>query len=383
MDPALGPRLRALRQAAGLSLAQLAAQTHTVRQHLSDIERGRRRASPQLVDALDRALAAGGALSDASDPAASRDVDAAAELVDRAQSSDVCVETLDLIESEVDDAATSYATTPPTALLPLVRQRLAVCRRLMDARSTLAQQRRLYVAAGWLSLLAATLHVDLRQGEAAGARLATAETLAAQAGHAEITAWCWETRAWDLLTAGDYAGALTLSQRAQAIAPAGSSAHIQATAQEGRAWARLGDRRATARALTRVEQLTTNLRRPDKPEHHYQYDPDKARSYTATTLAWVGDPAAVHVAGEVVAELDQLDRPRRAASARLDLALALATTGHSDAACLTATAAVETGRIVPSNWWRVDEVLRHAEQDGAPGAMELRETCRAYRPTGS
>jgi len=39
--------------------------------------------------------------------------------------------------------------------------------------------------------------------------------------------------------------ALELSRHAQAIAPAGGSAIVQATAQEGRAWARLGDRART------------------------------------------------------------------------------------------------------------------------------------------
>jgi|SRR5690554_4339045 len=65
MDSALGARLRALRTAAGLSLAQLASRTYTTRQHLSDVERGRRRPSPALVDALDAALHAGGQLVDA------------------------------------------------------------------------------------------------------------------------------------------------------------------------------------------------------------------------------------------------------------------------------------------------------------------------------
>ena len=43
-----------------------------------------------------------------------------------------------------------------------------------------------------------------------------------------------------MLTAGDYQRAADISQAAQRIAPKPGSAFIQATAQEGRAWARLG-----------------------------------------------------------------------------------------------------------------------------------------------
>jgi hypothetical protein len=161
---------------------------------------------------------------------------------------------------------------------------------IMDARKTLRQQRRLLIAAGWLSLLAATTHIDLRQSAAANARLVTASQLAEHAEHPEIAAWSLETHAWDLLTNGDYRRAVDLSRCAQAVAPRGSSAHIQATAQEGRAWARMRRPAETRAALDRVTSLTASLAVPDQPEHHYRYDPDKALAYTATTLAWAGDP---------------------------------------------------------------------------------------------
>ena len=79
-------------------------------------------------------------------------------------------------------------------------------------------------------------------------------------------AWCLETRAWGVLTAGDYRRAIELSQGAQTVAPRGSSAHIQATAQEGRAWARMGDRRRTREALDRMTRLVGGLPVPDRPE---------------------------------------------------------------------------------------------------------------------
>ena len=93
---------------------------------------------------------------------------------------------------------------------------------------------------GWLSLLAATCLIDLHRDHAAAAHLRTAAQLARETGHAEITAWCLETQAWQVLTQGDYRSAVGISQAAQHVAPKSGSAFIQATAQEGRAWARLG-----------------------------------------------------------------------------------------------------------------------------------------------
>src|SRR6185503_9346539 len=95
-----------------------------------------------------------------------------------------------------------------------------------------------------------------------------------------------------------------------------------------RAWARMGKAAETRGVLSRVDRLVGPLHTPEHPEHHYQYDPGKALAYTATTLSWVGDPAAVGYATNVIDQLqaggaDGVARPRRVASARLDLALAL------------------------------------------------------------
>jgi tetratricopeptide (TPR) repeat protein len=309
----------------------------------------------------------------------------ALELARRIQVSDVSDETLTRLQRMADRMAMSYAGTPPAELLPQVRHHLGYVTGLTEARMTIAQRRTLLITGGWLSLLAATLHIDLRQARAAEAWLVTAEQMVGHAGHDEIIAWCYETRAWDVLTAGRYRDALDLSQRAQAIAPAGSSALIQATAQEGRAWARMGRSAETRSALNRVARLVSNLPTPDNPEHHYRYDPAKAISYTATTLSWVGDPAAEEFARAAIDQLSAepggVPRPRRLASARLDLGLALLAAGKPDEASAEALAAVTSGRIVPSNWWRAVEVLHGVEEAGVPEAEDLHEAYRAYRPT--
>lgn len=387
-----GAELRRSRDCAGLSLGELARLAHVNRGYVGHIEHGQRWPSRRIVEALDTALGARRTLLDAWSAAeASRrtalvrapvdPVDVAeleaVELARRVAASDLGGEVLARLEAAVDDLATAYPVTAPDELLDRVRLHLRYVSRLADARAMLDERRRLLVVGGWLALLAATLHIDLEQRRAARGWLNTAASLAQQAGHDEIHAWRYETEAWHFLTDGDYRRAVELSQIAQQIAPRGSSAEIQAIAQEGRAWARLGEARDTYDAINRVHKLATPLPRPDRPEHHYRYDPTKAIAYTATTLAWVGDAAAEDHAREIIARLrangDGSRWPRRVASANIDLALTLLTTERLDEAAGSALAAMLSGMVVPSNHWRALEVVHAIEARGLPEGRELRD----------
>ncbi|MFF4988726.1 hypothetical protein ACFY19_16125 [Streptosporangium saharense] len=309
----------------------------------------------------------------------------ALELARRVAASDVGGETLDRLEEIVDNLATAYQGTPPAELLGRIRQHLTYVLHLVEAKKTFVEHRRLLAAGGWLSLLASTCHIDLRQFEAAATWLRTATQLARHAEHPEIEAWCLETEAWQAVTTADYRRALTLTRGAQALAPRKSSAFIQATAQEGRIWARLGSGPETRDALNRVAQLVSPLSMPDRPEHHYRYDPSKSEAYVATTLSWLGDPAAVPYARQVVArmEADVPFRPRRAVSARLDLALALLAADQPDEAGRLVLEAMTSGVLVPSNHWRANEVITTLETRGLPEAPDLREAYRALSSLGA
>lgn len=283
-----------------------------------------------------------------------------------------------------DELARKYPTSPPQDLLERVRKYSGYVGHLLDAKKTLSEHRQLLALGGWFSLLGATLHIDLNQQDAATARLRTAMTFAQHAEHPEIRAWCYETDAWRVLTDGEYAKAVELSKAAQALAPKGSSVEIQATAQEGRAYARLGESKETYNAISRVHGLVSPMNLPDNPEHHYRYDPGKSVAYTATTLAWVGDPAAETYAREVIARLappDDISKwPRRVASANIDLALSLVVSDRIDEACNAALRAILSGRIVPSNQWRALEVVRAVETRKLAEAGDLREAYEGMRP---
>jgi transcriptional regulator with XRE-family HTH domain len=380
----------------GMSLRQAARLTHYDPSYLSKVVSGLKPGSRQLAEALDRLLGADGALADmiTDKPPASAamtagdDESEAWELGRLVAASDVGAATIDRIEQAIDVLAVAYPGTPPAELLGRVRRHLGYVARLLDARKTLAEHRRLLVAGGWLSLLAATCAIDLRWWDAASARLRTAAQLARETGHAEIAAWCLETRAWQLLTIGDYPAAAGLARDAQAAAPSGSSAAIQATAQEGRVLARLGDsaRPDAYAALSRVEALVSPLPMPSQPEHHYRYDPAKSEAYTATTLSWLGDPAGERAARLVLERLESSiagpPRPRRAASARIDLSLALLAAGKLDEAAGVALQAITSGRLVPSNYWRAREVVQAVTQAGPAEAAQLADAYRQYCAPG-
>jgi DNA-binding XRE family transcriptional regulator len=418
----LGERLTTFRKAADVTQARLASSAYLDRSTVSHIERGRARGGEAFWRVADQLTGAGGQLVTAfhrievarrgyeSDvrstelaafraevagpcgasptvwgaPAPGLDDElAAVELARRVAASDVGDETLARLELAFDELAMAYPVTPPAELSGRLRTYLAYVGALVDSRMTLAERRRLVVVGAWLSLLAATVHVDLNQVAAAGARMRTAAGLARQAGHDTLRAWCFETEAWRVLTAGDHRRAVELSLAAQEIAPAGSSVAVQASAQEGRARARLGERRETYRVLGRVERLVSPLARPERAEHHYRYDPDKSVAYLATTLAWLGDPAAEGCAREVIARLGAEERaggwPRRVAVANLDLALALLVTGRLDEACAAAYRAIGSGRVVASNHWRAAEVIEAVEARGLPEAPDLREAYERLR----
>ncbi|MDG4766778.1 helix-turn-helix transcriptional regulator [Solwaraspora sp. WMMD406] len=379
VDPRWPSTLRTFRRQAGLSLRDLATRAHYAKSYLHDLETGRKSPTPEVAGQLDDVLATGGVLTSMLTDDGEND---AAELARRVTASDVSTTTITGLEVAVDQLAVAYPVTTPHVLLPLVCRHLTYVTTLVGSgsRMTLDQHRRILVAGGWMSLLTATVLIDLRRRVAAAAHLRTADEMAAQAEHGEIRAWCLETRAWDALVTGDPTAALQLAQGAQTIAPAGSSILLQATAQTGRALALLGDRRATSRRLAQLERMVSPLGQPDQPEHHYRYDPQKARAYIATTLTWAGDPAATVEASDVLAGLlAEGSRPRRIASARLDLGQALLPVDPYEATTQVA-AAIKSGRVADSNWWRVDRVRQGLAQAGISTA-ELDELCEAHQPS--
>lgn len=376
-----GTEVRAALKAQGKSLRGAARELHYDVAYLSRVINGKQAPSSEVIQAVNEYLGLSLKAEDASGP--QDDEMDAWELARRVQASDVGNATLERLEHAFDRLAMAYPRATPEDLLRQVRKHSGYVVKLLDGRKTLTEHRRLLVLGGWLSLLAATVHIDLMQNDAATARLEAAATLAREARYPEIEAWRYETEAWRVLTDGDYVQAVDLSRAAQEIAPSDSSALIQASAQEGRAHARLGNATETYATIERVQELSASLGTPDTPDHHYRYDPSKSLSYAATTLAWLGDPAAEPYAREVIKRLspsnDLTKWPRRVASANIDLALVLLKENRLDEACDSAQKAILSGRIVPSNHWRALEVVKAIEVRQLPESVDLREAYQGLK----
>jgi len=177
--------LRRLRRERGLTYRELADLATQGKSYIWELEKGTKPPNAAVAANLDKALNAGGRLTAAFCPAAGDDVEAeleATELTRRVTASDVSDGTLDRLERAADTMAMKYATTRPDELLPRARRHLDYVGSLVEARKTLAQHKRLLVVGGWLALLRATLHIDLRQSGAANACLETAVEFVTFAG---------------------------------------------------------------------------------------------------------------------------------------------------------------------------------------------------------
>lgn len=370
------------RAAAGLSLADLAVQVHVHRGYLHNIEHARRWPTETVARALDAALDANGALLatwDTADrlpriPVTNGQPIEVLELAARAQASDVSSTTLELLDTRIDEMARAYTRLPPAGLLHNVRTSARQLGKLLDGRATLVQRRRLLTAAGWLALLAATLHVDLGQRGAATAARNAATSLGHETEHDEIGAWAGEVDTYVALIDQDWPRAAALAAAGESVAPPGSPAAAQLAMQSARAAARLGDGPGVRAALRRCSAAAERQSRERPPDHHYFFDGDKLELYTATALAWLGDPAAEGYARHAAARSETSGQRRRVATAHLDLGLVLARLGRPDEAARFGVLALASNQLVPSNAWRADELVAAvSDYRGVPEVEALHE----------
>lgn len=268
--------------------------------------------------------------------------------------------------------ARAYTRLPPAELLHDVRTSARQVGSLLDGRATLTQRRRLFTAAGWLALLASTLHVDRGQRRAAGAARNAAGSLSRETEHDEIGAWAAEIDTWAALVDQDWPRAATLAAAGEAAAPPGSPAAAQLAVQAARATARLGDGSAVRAALRRCAIALERQSHERPPDHHFYFDGQKFELYTGTALAWLGDPAAEDYARHAAARFSTGKQPRRLATAYLDLGLVLARLGPPDEAAHCGVLALGANHLVPSNAWRADELIAAvAGYRGVPAAIRI------------
>jgi tetratricopeptide (TPR) repeat protein len=203
-------------------------------------------------------------------------------------------------------------------------------------RLTLNQHREILTVAGWIALLIACVEYDSGDREAAKTTRQAALSLGIEADHAEVKAWAHEIRAWIDLTTGNYHGVVAAARTGIEAAP-GHSVAIQLAAQEAKAWARIGDRRATEVALDKGRKLLEAMPYPDNLDHHFVVDPTKFDFYSMDCYRHLAeDRLAETLATEVIqasTDFDGTERaPMRLAEARITLGVVAARQGDLERA---------------------------------------------------
>jgi tetratricopeptide (TPR) repeat protein len=235
-----------------------------------------------------------------------------------------------------DRLCSEYPFMPSDQLLNEGRAWLRRVADFQGQRLTLSQHREILTQAGWIALLIACVEYDSGDRQAAETTRQAAMGLGTEADHGEIRAWAHEIRAWIDLTTGNYHGVVAAA-RADIEAAPGHSVAIQLAAQEAKAWARIGDRRATEVALDRGRKLLEAMPYPDNLDHHFVVDPTKFDFYSMDCYRHLAeDRLAETLANEVIqasTDFDGTERaPMRLAEARITLGVVAARQGDLEQA---------------------------------------------------
>jgi transcriptional regulator with XRE-family HTH domain len=259
------------------------------------------------------------------------------DIVTRLQRSDVNNATLEALRITVDRLCSEYPHMPSAQLLQEGRQWLRqITTTISSGRPTLSQHRELMVLGGWLALLVGCVENDMGERRTAEATRRAALSIGNEAGAAEISGWAHEMLAWFRLTDGDQRGVIAAAKGGLELAPHAGVA-VQLYAQQAKAYARVGDRRAVEVALDAGRRQLEGMDYPENLDHHFVVDPAKFDYYSMDCYRILGeDKRAETLAGEVIRVgtnyLGEELNPMRLAEARLTLGVVAARAGDLEEA---------------------------------------------------
>lgn len=346
-----GRRLQEYRDHRGWSLADLARATHYSRSHLSNIENGRKAPTDDLARLCDEALRAKGELISAAREDVAAKLDRVpwqtAELVQRMQASDTTTQTLETLQSTIEELCCQYSYRDALDLRREAHEWLQHVGGLLRRPIGLKAHQELLVAGGWLALLAGCVEYDLGMRSAAESTRTAALQLGLEAGHPEIAGWGHEMTAWFALTQGRFRQAVEAAQRGQAVAQT-SSVHVQLIAQEAKAKARLGEAGLNT-LLASGKEMLDRLPYPDRPDNHFKVDPAKWDYYAMDVHRMAGDDdLATQYATTVIRDNTTPDgselSPMRVAECRITLGIVAGREGDLEQAVELGKAGLKNGR---------------------------------------
>lgn len=372
-ETSFGEELRRLRDARGMSLADLAREVHFDRGHLSKVERGLRGPSPALARACDSVLDAEGRLvelagspqpaaarADVATPSWSFEDSPYARQFHRIAAS-AAPFTSDH-EQTVAEARELFETLrghgragAPSSLLPMLAAQFGLLRAAASTARRPVRDRLILLAAHYAEYAGWMIQ---ECGDDAGALALTrvAATLAAsvidgaEAGDAAALRAYTSLRMADVaLYRGNGKAVVTLAERTEFVADATPAVRTLAAQRAAQGWALLGRSRECLSALDRADGYATHTAAdgdgiPLGPRGGGQFR-EIVRGWCFLDLSRPEDAATFLAAG---LEAAPIGAHRARALYGVRLSMSYATTGDLDGVCETAGTALDEARRVDS-----------------------------------
>lgn len=353
---ALGPNLRAAREAAGLSLSAMAARTHYSRSLLGLLETGRRTISPEHVVAYSRAL---GVSTDALYGPSEAPLRVAHEwlvadspvVVHTCAGRRVGAELAGEVEARVVELRHLDDVVGGGDLFPVVQRELAAVRGLVGSASFDERTgRRLLTAVGELAQLAGWVASDAGEYLAAQGLYLGGVSAASAAGDRGLAGQLLSSLSYQVANVGDPADAVLLARSAVKGAEEAPPV-VRALLWERVAWAcaRSRDRDGARRALDAVD-ASYDRRSSGIPEPEWVYwlDRKEIDVMAGRCLIELGDPVASEPLLTNAIAGYRAERVREVALYRSWLAEAYARAGVLDAAREVITSARRSAEEINS-----------------------------------
>ncbi|MFD5914885.1 helix-turn-helix domain-containing protein [Streptomyces tuirus] len=306
--------LREWRQAAHLSLADLAQHVRYDRTTMHNFETGRRPTPLHVAEAADEVTGANGALVaewhredvERREAAARHRVRAAALAISRDLSALADLDISELHEG-VTATAVDYLASPPAPMMDRAHAlRSEAFERLRSGHHRPQDRSDLYVAAGRLSGVLSYALLDMGDAEEALEHATAAGRCAEFAGDAELAAWVAGTKSLIARFQGEYRRALIYVRDGyQWVGHGHGTGEARLRCGEAQCLANLGDSKAANATLDAAESAREQIRRPDSLSGLFGFSRAKQSYYAGSSLIWLqGGHDAERAAREATAAIE-------------------------------------------------------------------------------
>jgi len=399
-NPEFGSLLAGVRQARGLSLADLAGSTFVSRGWINNVEAGRRWPDRGWAEQVERVLLTDGRLIAEWERGEQARADEASltNLIKQSERESrllLAVQPdgvdLDFLNESVADLAVAYLASAPQ---PMLEEAMALRRELMRRLSLGAmrpsEMADLYVALGRVSGILSYAALDLGHNDAAMLHGSAAWQMADLAGDNELKSWTRGTQSLIARFDKRYQFGQELIADGMKYAGSGTS-EVRLICGAAQCAANLGDGR-TAFSLIEQASRARERSKTDSIDGLFGFSPAKQAYYSASSLMWLPDRAALGTAiqsATLAIETWETEAPEHRslddeALAHVYLATARLKLGEIEGAMDAARPIMKLPEERQISWIRnriadLGDILEDSHFKNSPLAQNARDELRSYR----